>query len=136
MNRDEVIRRIAADTGETIQDCAKWMRIIVDGVSKCIIDDDHVVLSGLGTFYHKEPGRARPMSFGKENTAPSKIKVKFIPATHLANAVAEGLNSEEAMYRKEIVKALQRGESVPGYQLRYGTKIEQVEVTNPLGDLD
>lgn len=136
MNRDEVIRRIAADSGESISDCRKWMGIIVDGISKCIVDDDHVTISGLGTFYHKQPGKARPMSFGKENTAASKVKVKFTPAAHMAIAVAEGLTADEAVVRKEIVKALHRGEHVAGYRLCYGGKIERVDEVDPLGTLD
>lgn len=136
MNKDEVIRYIAADTGETITDCKKWMNILIDGLYKCIVEDDRVTLTGLGTFYHKEPGKPRPSSFGKPNTAPSKIKVKFIPATQLATAVAEGLTAEEAIYRKELVRALNRGEQIPGYQLRYGDKIERVEDKDPLGRKD
>lgn len=132
MNRDEVIRQIAADTGETIQDCRKWMGIIVDGIGRCIVADDHVTITGLGTFYHKQPGKARPISFGRENTAPSKVKVRYEPSQHLATAVAEGLTVEEAAYRREIVKALKRGEQVPGYRLCYGDKIERVDDTDLL----
>lgn len=132
MNRDEVIRFIAADTGETITDCKKWMNIIIDGVCKCITNDDRVTLSGLGTFYHKSCLTRKDNAFGHPVTISSKMKVKFIPATHLANAVADGLTAEEAAYRKEIVKALKRGEYVPGYQLCYGYKVEQVEETDPL----
>lgn len=134
MNRDEVIRQIAADTGETIQDCRKWMGIIVDGIGRCIVADDHVTITGLGTFYHKQPGKARPISFGRENTARSKIKVKYTPSTHIATAVAEGLNAEEAAVRKEIVKALHRGEQIPGYKLCYGHKIERVDDSDPLAE--
>lgn len=87
MTQTEFVDALSEATGLTKKDSREVMLASVRIISQALINHDEVILLGLGKFYpHYIPERvAKP--FGKEMVIPEHYKVKFKPATKLAEAV-------------------------------------------------
>ena len=115
MNKEDFIRRAADNQGNTIMETRYWVDILLEELKKAIIDDEEVSLYGFGTFVHKpHKGRVMKNFEGKKINCPDSIMLKFVPSFYLKAAVKDQLTSTEFERRMEKIRALKRGEYVPG----------------------
>ena len=115
MNKEDFIRRAADNQGNTIMETRYWVDILLEELKKAIIDDEEVSLYGFGTFAHKpHKGRVMKNFEGKKINCPDSIMLKFVPSVYLKAAVKDQLTSTEFERRMEKIRALKRGEYVPG----------------------
>ena len=115
MNREEFVRRAAANQGNTITETRYWVDLVFEELKGAIIDEEKVSIYGFGTFEHRHhKGRTMKNFEGEKFTCPDTTMLKFVPSIYLRDAVKDGIGSVEFERRMDKIRALRRGEYVPG----------------------
>jgi nucleoid DNA-binding protein len=115
MNKEEFVRRAAANQGNTITETRYWVDLVLEELKMAVIDEEKVSLYGFGSFEHRQhKGRTMKNFEGEEFTCPDSTMLKFVPSIYLRDAVKDGIGAVEFERRMEKIRALKRGEYVPG----------------------
>lgn len=117
MTRDEFIRSVAERQGNSIMETRYWVDIIFEELKRAILEEENVSIYGFGTFSHRRQKSRRAADFNaKEYTYEDGVNLKFTPSIYLRNAVKDRLTWKEFEQRMARIRALKRGEYVPGYR--------------------
>ena len=124
MTTEEFIRQAAANQGNSVTETRYWVGVLIEELKRALIDEEKVTLFGLGNFQHKEhKGRTMKNLKGEQVQSQDSILIKFVPSIYIRDAVKDGLNSVEFERRMGKIRALKRGEYVPGAYLSGGRVI-------------
>ena len=98
MNKEQLIERLADDTGFTKAAATEFVNAFVKEVETAVLVKDDVRLIGFGTFTsakHKARNNYNP-STGKIEKVPAKTVVKFRPGKAFSEAVAAGKKNKKS----------------------------------------
>ena len=89
MNKDDLVTAVAAKTGFTKVDSAKFIDAFVDAVTKGLAKGEEVRLVGFGTFsvYTSKATKAKNPRTGETINVPSSKRAKFKAGKLLKDAV-------------------------------------------------
>ena len=92
MNREELIEKIAQETGETKAATERFLASFIGHVQKAVAEGDRVALLGFGTFESSETAArtGRNPSTGEAMQIPAKRRVKFKAGKQFADKVSAG----------------------------------------------
>lgn len=85
MKKKQFIRKVAKKSGMAICHAEKFYNAFVDAIVDIIVDEDKINLQGVGTIMGivKEAHEYHNMHTGKNEMAPEKKTIKFIPSGSL-----------------------------------------------------
>jgi nucleoid DNA-binding protein len=89
MNKQELIAKVAKDTGGTKIAAAQAVDSVIDGITKALKKGDSVTFVGFGTFRtsNRKARVARNPQTGAEIKIPKRKAVRFIAGKALKSAV-------------------------------------------------
>ena len=89
MNKQELVRNIASETGLTKKVCQTTVNKVVSTIASCLARGERVTLVGFGTFQiiEKKARKGRNPQTGKEIQIPAKKVPKFVPGKSLKEKV-------------------------------------------------
>ena len=89
MNKDELVTAIAAKTGFTKVDSAKFVDAFIASVTEGLVEGAEVRLVGFGTFsvYQSKATKAKNPRTGETINVPSSKRAKFKAGKLLKDAV-------------------------------------------------
>jgi DNA-binding protein HU-beta len=90
MNKSELVEEIASKTGVSTGDVARVIDAFIDTVSRSVVRDEKVVLSGFGTFHRQSRARrtARNIWADRPLRVPARNVPVFRPGKPFRDAVA------------------------------------------------
>jgi DNA-binding protein HU-beta len=90
MNKSELVEEIAAKTGVSTADVARVVDAFMDTVTRSVVRDEKVVLSGFGTFHRQARARrtARNIWADRSIRVPARNVPVFRPGKPFRDAVA------------------------------------------------
>ncbi len=91
MTREDFIRKVAKDTGAPYVQSKQWVNAVMDSLADALINEDVIKMRGLCTFEHcRHKARSgRNASTGERIVIPPRTVIKFIPSTHIAEAIKD-----------------------------------------------
>jgi DNA-binding protein HU-beta len=89
MNKQDLIAKIAKDTGSSKAGAAAAVESIIDGITKSLKKGDAITFVGFGTFKtaNRKARTARNPQTGATIKIPKRRVVRFSPGKALKNAV-------------------------------------------------
>lgn len=90
MNKSELVKAMADETGLTQKDTEKVLNSFVNQVSNALANKDKVQLVGFGTFETRE--RAERTGFNPQTKEQIKIPATFAPAFKAGKSLKELVN--------------------------------------------
>jgi len=89
MNKQEIIERIAEDSGITRHQATKVLNSIINGIENALSRGEKVTLSGFGSFsvIRRKERKGRNPKTGEIIKIPSKKAIKFIPSKKLKEII-------------------------------------------------
>lgn len=91
LNKDAIARAMAEDQGTSIRKARGSVDMVIDAVSKALLEGDSVRLSGLGTLkvVDTAPRNVRNPHTGEPIALPASKRVKFSASSVLKKGVKE-----------------------------------------------
>lgn len=98
MNKQELIRAVAARGGLRVTDAAKAMSAFGDILKICMAEGERITWPGVGSFFSKEckARRGHNPATGTAITIPARKSVKFSPRENPSGGGQEEMNQPEA----------------------------------------
>ncbi len=89
MNKAELIKKVASETGLTKRTSGKAVDAVVSAISDCLARGEKVTLVGFGTFgvRQRKARRGRNPQTGATIQIPAKRVAKFLPGKSLKERV-------------------------------------------------
>ena len=89
MNKQELIAKVAKDTGGTKSKAAEAVASVIDGITKALKKGDSVTFVGFGTFKtsNRKARTARNPQTGAMIKIPKRKAVRFVAGKALKTAV-------------------------------------------------
>ena len=89
MNKQELIAKVAKDTGGTKSQAAQALESVIDGITKALKKGDSVTFVGFGTFKtsNRKARLARNPQTGASIKIPKRKAVRFVAGKALKTAV-------------------------------------------------
>ncbi len=89
MNKQELIAKVAKDTGDTKSKAAQAIDSVIDGITKALKKGDSVTFVGFGTFKtsSRKARTARNPQTGAMIKIPKRKAVRFVAGKALKTAV-------------------------------------------------
>lgn len=129
MNKTDLIRRVAKTCNVSIEDTSRWVNAIFDVLTDCILENEEVHIYGFGRFNHRRrKAYVGSLPSREAINIPAKTKLRFTPGVYFADAINDGITPDEYRERLEKIRAIRRGEHVPGYVVRKNRLVSIEEV--------
>ena len=89
MNKQELIAKVAKDTGDTKSKAAQAVASVIDGITKALRQGDSVTFVGFGTFKtsNRKARTTRNPQTGAMIKIPKRKAVRFVAGKALKTAV-------------------------------------------------
>ncbi|MFC1656543.1 HU family DNA-binding protein [Patescibacteria group bacterium] len=92
MKKSEIIRKVAKESGQSIEDTTVMFDSFVSIVGEVLRSDEKVTISGFGTFLpssRKEKQAAHPQNPHQKITIPPHTVPRFKPSQQLSNKMKD-----------------------------------------------